>query len=1242
MADFAANRMKASASRLVSDNIGFGFLTPHLGWEYRLDNNELLATSIVDNEFAHLNDPARNLFRQEGSSTYDALIDSWTVTVNDDIGAHGEILHSITDVGNGLENTTVTHVYGAFGPSASVDPSVPNRETDRTVLRLRLGSPPVGDHETWSYYPATGALNEHTVYPGLANERTTAYTYTACGNVATTDIRLPGQGPSDWKRETFSYEQPAARFVDKHKVWCSAPISAWIEEKSSTDARWGKVRNHTGFDRLMTEQDYDGWGRLRWKSAPHALNQPRYNVDYAYEWAVDQSMSSVHKVTTLDPSGPDASEWFDLLGRSVRTGAVTTFGTTTSTKTYHWFGALSEETSPHYEEEEFVTLRHFFDEYRRPLADESNLAGTTFYDYSFGPGEAIVTTIGPAPAYHTTVKHTDAAGRLIYAGDAGGMLEYAYDSRGNVIIVARQGDALEHVTYDAFGHRTMLTDMDGGTTHYVHDPFGRLKWQQDPNGNETAYTYDNHDRPLSRTEPEGTTTYKYYFDQGVFMDEPVQITSPGVVLSYEYTDPLLRCTKERRDYNGNLFITRYTHDPVYDRMTHKQYPNGFDVSYTYFPEGGELAKVNHNGAAIFDASHINGQGQYDQYKKGDGQETNIHYLHGYPLAMETPGVLDLHNKFDYTTGNLLARWDNTVGRGEEFTYDFLDRLTGATVNTVGPDGVPITGIAHHDYEYDGQQFNTKGNLVRKSDVGVFGYGNSHGAVANARGAVYGTPPAVINHLPTQDIAYTSYSKTRSMDEVVNGVPYHQEYRYGPDHQRYQSVLQANNSVHTDRWYAGDFERQYHQPTGSTADICYIDGGDGLTAMAVRVNGGAHKIYYVYKDQLGSILALTHADGQFNGVAARQNFDPWGRKRDPQTWTYDNVPNVPAWLYRGYTGHEHVDAFALINMNGRMYDPLNGRMLGIDRFVQGFTNSQGYNRYAYCGNNPMKYTDPTGDYWFLPMVIGFAVNYISAATRTEDWVQTIFTHGIPGAIFAGASYGIGMTASGFAASTLGMSAGGAAFFGSVAGGMGSGAASAVTIGNGDVGMGLAVGFGSGLLGGALSRIKVENFWLEGAINATAGGLYGGAVAKWMGGSFADGAATGFIASTVGWAVNRASIKQITKAEELSANQGYVEDKIRSDAEYKAAESKRWIDPDNMRHFDMSYWDEFSALSNKTLGSNFNGRLSQNFDLVSKTIKFGLLHLRSDGTYHYDRYNIVRAPIRHIIFDTLWQWWRYGTK
>jgi len=130
-------------------------------------------------------------------------------------------------------------------------------------------------------------------------------------------------------------------------------------------------------------------------------------------------------------------------------------------------------------------------------------------------------------------------------------------------------------------------------------------------------------------------------------------------------------------------------------------------------------------------------------------------------------------------------------------------------------------------------------------------------------------------------------------------------------------------------------------------------------------------YYTCTDHLGSITALVNTSGT---VTEEYSYDAWGRRRNPTDWTYDNVP-TPTLTTRGYTGHEHLDGFGLINMNGRMYDPVVGRMLSPDNNVQSPGFTQSYNRYSYCFNNPLKYTDPDGNFvvadsWIIGFVHGF--------------------------------------------------------------------------------------------------------------------------------------------------------------------------------------------------------------------------------------------------------------------------------
>jgi len=133
------------------------------------------------------------------------------------------------------------------------------------------------------------------------------------------------------------------------------------------------------------------------------------------------------------------------------------------------------------------------------------------------------------------------------------------------------------------------------------------------------------------------------------------------------------------------------------------------------------------------------------------------------------------------------------------------------------------------------------------------------------------------------------------------------------------------------------------------------GGTGLVAVYIKWSTGQDSMFYVCKDRQGSIVALVKQNGT---VSERFSYDAWGRRRNPANWADYNVP-APRLINRGYTGHEHLDGFGLINMNGRMYDPVIGRVLSPDNYVQDPTNTQSFNRYSYCLNNPLRYTDPSG-------------------------------------------------------------------------------------------------------------------------------------------------------------------------------------------------------------------------------------------------------------------------------------------
>ena len=282
------------------------------------------------------------------------------------------------------------------------------------------------------------------------------------------------------------------------------------------------------------------------------------------------------------------------------------------------------------------------------------------------------------------------------------------------------------------------------------------------------------------------------------------------------------------------------------------------------------------------------------------------------------------------------------------TYDHLNRLTDISLN-----GVPTGHMVYDalgrmtDKRADGQQVFAS---AQHDYVGPDGQLRPH-AVSSA--TVEGNP------FPTEllDIDYTMFDKVRLFQKGTTTV----EFDYGYDHRRTR-MSNAHDSLTIVKTYVGVCERITDTSTNSDLTRTFLSGPLGVFAV-VEKQGDEESLYYIHKDHLGSWTTITGGEGN---IVREQSYDAWGNTRFASTWSgYDlNKPMFD----RGYTGHEHVYGFDLINMNGRMYDPVMSSFLSVDNYVQAPDFSQSFNRYAYCLNNPLRYVDPSGElFWVIPNI-----------------------------------------------------------------------------------------------------------------------------------------------------------------------------------------------------------------------------------------------------------------------------------
>jgi RHS repeat-associated protein len=355
-------------------------------------------------------------------------------------------------------------------------------------------------------------------------------------------------------------------------------------------------------------------------------------------------------------------------------------------------------------------------------------------------------------------------------------------------------------------------------------------------------------------------------------------------------------------------------------------------------------------------------------KGGDITSSYEYYDNGFLKRFSATNIVDMEYVYD-GLNNLYSREDKKTFQKEVFGYDDFNRLTNWNVTCNGVETA-------HSLIYDGLNIQSKSDLLDANENPLtlnYGEPNSLGASNTMINATPG-PHALtsISGEPTNfpannlSITYTDFKKIKTLTEG-NKI---YELSYGVDDQRNKSVYKIGSTTIQTRYYVGDYEEEYDQDN-KYRKIHYLSG-----AIYIDNEDKPDSLYYTFSDYQGSVIAITDNEGT---VKRRFAYDPWGQRRNPTNWNEsDNL--VGLIVNRGYTSHEHLDAFGIINMNGRVYDPLTAQFLSPDPYVQSPDNWVNYNRYGYCFGNPLKYTDPSGYYtgWddAAALLLGGTINLVT--------------------------------------------------------------------------------------------------------------------------------------------------------------------------------------------------------------------------------------------------------------------------
>ena len=533
---------------------------------------------------------------------------------------------------------------------------------------------------------------------------------------------------------------------------------------------------------------------------------------------------------------------------------------------------------------------------------------------------------------------------------------------------------------------------------------GRLQKMTFGNDQTVQYSYDKFDRTTK--EQYNNVTYEYAYDASGQLAK--QTSTAGEEYNYEY-DSLGRLIRSN-EYNDGTFEQRTEH--IYDasnRLTKQSWYNvggTTTMSYAYSTTTGLLTSLNANlvGTSIPVAYTYQGANQLRSKAIGSvmTKAYNFGTSSGYRTALPNfvnyrdPDGNLIYGDYCVYDGNgrivSIADSGNTSSVRATYGYDEQGQLTSAAV-----------GGTRYAYTYD-----TAGNLITKTDGGTshsYTYGN--GAWRDLLTAYDGKSITYSGGNPTKYYNGSTFTWTQGRKLATAKVG-NTNISYTYDMAGVRSSKTVGSTTYKYTTLSGLVTRQ----TGGNATIDFVY-DESNQPLAMKYNG---KVYYYVLNAQGDVVRIV--DGSRN-VVASYSYDPWGKLLSSS----GTLANVNPLRYRGYYYDSETGFYYL---QSRYYDPAIGRFINADSYAS--TDATGLlstNMFAYCENDPVNKSDPSGEaFSLITIAVGATVGALVNAAGTalsnvaagKDW-----NDGIGLALLSGAVSGAVSTISMNPAARLAISA-----------------------------------------------------------------------------------------------------------------------------------------------------------------------------------------------------------------------------
>ena len=562
-------------------------------------------------------------------------------------------------------------------------------------------------------------------------------------------------------------------------------------------------------------------------------------------------------------------------------------------------------------------------------------------------------------------------------------IRYTYNRFGTVLTITDAQGQIERFQYDNIGTIRNYTDRNGRMTHFEHDALGRLtresvtanilgrqitsarevvyartgakhiETSRETGGNKLAieYAYNNRGELVRQVDPDGVIKEYTYNTNGTLETFRLflsGIASPEIFLHYAYDD-LNRLNLVRNGGATGTIIAEYRYDANGNCISVQHPQRNIEAVYTYNEANLVLSLEN----------------------RRSGIRTSA-WTYSY--------LLD---------GNPSSLIDNITSRATTYQYDRLGRLVrerDPAWNTIAYEydqhsnrtRMVVSGLESYatSYEYHPNNLLARERKRQGSVTETFSYrydanGNQIYREWEKTSTASDKPGKMDfpNEERTNAPAILDMREYNGFDQLirVRRPPADVRYQYRPDGLRHSKVV-ANP-------FSGAKQITIHHWDGAGIVMETVNGKVaarylyGLNLIAQQISGSLS--YYLF-NMRGDIVQ--HVAGS---NASIYEYNAFGNEKNP------SPADLNPFRYGGEYWDSETETYYI---RARYYNPASGRWLAED------STRYGQNWYVYCDNNPIAFSDPSGNI-LIPALAG-TTKLLGMVTTFVKTTKAVFASKMP--------------------------------------------------------------------------------------------------------------------------------------------------------------------------------------------------------------------------------------------------------